>query len=137
MSTCNYEGCDTNTDENLFLDGTPYCSTHYHQVLENRLMESFEKWNPNSAQAPSKFRYFLGRLYEEQKWTAKGDSFLSQYRIKKRAYDFIKTEEGCEFKIERHLNTWEGTGKQRDVIEYWKANIEKKTMKLLDRTSTS
>ncbi|WP_445665575.1 hypothetical protein [Fodinibius sp. AD559] len=137
MDTCHFEGCETQPNEHLFIDGDPYCSPHYNIVLEDRLKESFQNWDGDSDQDFENFRKYLARLSDEQRWTTKGDSFLSQYRIKKRAYDFEKTDEGCEFKIERHLNTWEGTGKQRDVIEHWRANIEDKVLVLLDKTNSS
>jgi hypothetical protein len=132
MAICQLKGCNTETNEHLLIDGKRYCRNHYNEVLDNQLMKSFQKWDENNDQALNEFKYYLGRLSDEQNWTAKGNSFLSQARIKDRAYDFEKTDDGCEFKIERHLNAWEGQGTQQNVVEHWEANIQEKVLRKLD-----
>lgn len=131
MPTCSYKACTEKVNESKHINGEIYCNDHYSKLLNNQLQNAYQSWKHDN-EVPRKFRVLLARISDEEGWDAEEDSYLSQARIRDRAYSFKKTSDGCEFKIERHLNAWSGKGQKRNVIERWRANIENKTLELLE-----
>jgi hypothetical protein len=103
---------------------------HYEQAFLGELNAQFAAWELGSAPSP-RLRYLIGRMYEEFGST-QGGSYLSQARIRDRGFDFVKTEEGGEFYITRHLNAWSDDRLMTRVVERWKFNLNKQVFTFID-----
>lgn len=72
----------------------------------------------------------MGRILEEEGWES-DQSYLSAARIRDRAFNFSKTETGCEFETTRHPGAWNTVGTSKRVVQRWSLDFVEKTMALL------
>lgn len=99
----------------------PYCNKHYKRLIMSDFNKEYQDWNDCELRS-TRFDYLLGRIYEEF-WSVEGPSYLSKARIQYRAFNFKKTESGCEFEITRHPGAW--TGKSMDrIVELWRVDLK-------------
>ena len=82
--------------------------------------------------ASARFKSILARLVEEEHWLTDGDSYLSKARIRDRGFEFLKTRDGCVFKITRHPGAWKNGYVERRIVQTWEADFATKTIRLLD-----
>ena len=130
--TCSKDGCNVEVSSDGWLfDGKAYCRQHYWDALYCEFRSHYDNWKQGE-EPSSRFKSLLGRISSEEKWIYKGNSYLSQARIRDRGYGFNKTDNGCTFKITRHLNGFDSKKLMRRVVETWRANISEKQLELLD-----
>ena len=129
-SACGEPGCSEPVPPNsLLYSGKPYCPAHYSEKVLASLWETFKSWDRND-EPPARFKYWLGRISEEEDWDAVGDSYLTAARIRDRGFNFKKTDNGCEFEITRHPGAW-SFGPMSRVVQKWQANMREKQLTLV------
>lgn len=126
---CSKDGCDE-SGSCSFYKGKPLCVKHYDQALDSCLQELYSAWEPD--RNPSfKFKQMLGRISQDQEWEC-NESYLSQSRIRDRAYAFEKTDNGCTFKITRHPGAHKYGVLVKITVQTWEADLTMKKLNLLD-----
>jgi len=126
---CSKDGCDESGSFKLF-NGRPLCEKHYDQALDSCLQELYSAWEGDHD--PSfKFKQMLGRVSQDQEWEC-NESYLSQARIRDRAFAFQKTVKGCAFKITRHPGAHKYGFVVKRIVQTWEADLTMKKLNLLD-----
>ena len=97
--------------------------------MERDLEMEFDQWLPGD-EPTERFMYLLGRISGEAKWKMEG-SYLTAARIRNRTYGYVKTDDGCLLKNERHPGAFQNGFVSQTVEQTWKADIHNRTLLLL------
>ena len=127
---CNYAGCDLNGP--VLVDGVSYCTRHAHNILKNRFLSEYEKWNG----IDSKPMNFLNALHRYLTLTYKGGILieaLTNSKIRDRGFGFEKIDDGFRFYIVRHKYAWSAR-QQENWEQLFEYSLSKNQFTLIEET---